>query len=94
MEHRLSKRTTLTMDVAIYRDGMDVRPGRALNISRNGIFIQIDPSILPRYSLVEVDLRRYSPSNADITPRRAFAMVVWCAEQGIGLTFADEVVFV
>jgi hypothetical protein len=37
---------------------------------------------------------RGSRSNSVITLRRAFAMVVRFAKQGIGLMFSDEVIFV
>jgi hypothetical protein len=72
------------MDVAICRNGVDVLPVRSLNISCNGIFIQIEPSSLPRSAMVEVVFLRGSRSNSVITPRRAFAMIVRFANRVLG----------
>jgi len=90
MEHRLSFRTPLTMNVAIYYSGLGLLQGHSLDVSRHGMFVHTGAMTLPLYAIVDVafplDHGKHGRS-----PQRTPAMVVRCAEEGVGLMFANEI---
>ena len=90
MEHRLSFRTPLTMNVAIYYNGLGLLQGRSLDISRHGMFVHTGALTLPLYAIVDVAFP-LDHGKRGSSPQRAPAMVVRCAEKGVGLMFANEI---
>lgn len=90
MEHRLSFRTPLMMNVAIYYNGLGLLRGRSLDVSRHGMFVNTGAMSLPLYAMVDVAFPLNNGKNSN-PPQRTPAMVVRCAEQGVGLMFANEI---
>ena len=89
MEHRLSLRTPLTMNVAIYYNSLGLLQGRSLDVSRNGMFVQTGHLVLPLHAMVDVAYPLDASSNG-IHPQRTPAMVVRTTDAGVGLMFAKE----
>jgi len=89
MEHRLSLRTPLTMNVAIYYNGLGLLQGRSLDVSRHGMFVVTGPMVLPLHAIVDVAFPLESGKRGKV-PQRTPAMVVRLANEGIGLMFARE----
>ena len=90
MEHRLSLRTPLTMNVAIYYNGLGLLQGRSLDVSRHGMFVATGPMVLPLHAIVDVAFPLQSGKRSGI-PQRPPAMVVRLTGEGIGLMFSKEV---
>ena len=90
MEHRLSLRTPLTMNVAIYYNGLGLLQGRSLDVSRHGMFVATGPMLLPLHAIVDVAFPLLSGKNSGV-PQRTPAMVVRLTSKGIGLMFSKEV---
>lgn len=90
MEHRLSFRTPLMMNVAIYYNGLGLLQGRSLDVSRYGMFVHTGAMTLPLHAIVDVAFPLENGNRAT-PPRRTPAMVVRCAERGVGLMFANEI---
>jgi hypothetical protein len=90
MEHRLSVRTPLTMDVAIYYNGLGLLRGRSLDVSRHGMFVTTGPMVLPLHAIVDVAFPLESGKYGE-PPQRTSAMVVRLANDGMGLMFNGEV---
>jgi PilZ domain len=90
MEHRLSLRTPLTMNVAIYYNGLGLLQGRSLDVSRHGMFVATGPMVLPLYAIVDVAFPLESGKYGE-PPQRTPAMVVRQGHKGVGLMFAKEV---
>jgi len=90
MEHRLSFRTPLTMNVAIYYSGLGLLQGRSLDVSRHGMFVHTGAMTLPLYAIVDVAFPLDHGKRTG-SPQRTPAMVVRCAEKGVGLMFASEI---
>lgn len=90
MEHRLSLRTPLMMNVAIYYNGLGLLRGRSLDVSRHGMFVATGPMVLPLHAIVDVAFPLESGKRG-ATPQRTPAMVVRLANEGVGLMFAKEV---
>ena len=89
MEHRLSLRTPLTMNVAIYYNGLGLLQGRSLDVSRHGMFVVTGPMVLPLHAIVDVAFPLESGKRGKV-PQRTPAMVVRLANEGVGLMFAKE----
>jgi hypothetical protein len=89
MEHRLSLRTPLTMNVAIYYNGLGLLQGRSINVSRHGMFVVTGPMVLPLNAIVDVAFPLESGKRGKV-PQRSPAMVVRLANEGVGLMFAKE----
>jgi len=90
MEHRLSLRTPLMMNVAIYYNGLGLLQGRSLDVSRHGMFVVTGPMVLPLHAIVDVAFPLESGKRGKV-PQRTPAMVVRLANEGVGLMFAKEV---
>ena len=90
MEHRLSLRTPLTMNVAIYYNGLGLLQGRSLDVSRHGMFVATGPMVLPLHAIVDVAFPLESGKRNEV-PQRTPAMVVRLNREGIGLMFSKEV---
>ena len=90
MEHRLSLRTPLNMNVAIYYNGLGLLRGRSVDVSRHGMFVVTGPMVLPLHAIVDVAFL-FESVKYDERPLRTPAMVVRTASDGIGLMFAKEV---
>jgi len=90
MEHRLSFRTPLLMNVAIYYNGLGLLRARSLDVSRHGMFVDTGAMTLPLYAMVDVAFPLENGIRST-PPQRTPAMVVRCAEQGVGLMFANEI---
>ena len=90
MEHRLSLRTPLTMNVAIYYNGLGLLQGRSLDVSRHGMFVATGPMVLPLHAIVDVAFPLESGKRKGV-PQRTPAMVVRMNREGIGLMFSKEV---
>lgn len=86
MEHRFSPRLPLTLQVALYSRGALVARGVCRNVSRDGLFVLVDPRLLYRNALVEVEILAEERSGRLRLP----AMVAHCGHDGVGLVF-DEV---
>lgn len=86
MEHRFSSRWPLNLQVALYSRGALVARGVCRNVSRDGMFVQVDPGLLFRNALVEVEILTAERSGRLRLP----AMVAYCGHDGVGLVF-DEV---
>lgn len=90
MEHRLSLRMPLTMNVAIYYNGLGLLQGRSLDVSRHGMFVATGPMILPLHAIVDIAFPLESGKYSE-PPQRTPAMVVRLTNEGIGLMFSNEV---
>ena len=90
MEHRLSLRTPLMMNVGIYYTGLGLLQGRSLDVSRHGMFVLTGPMVLPLHAIVEVVFPLESGKRGQ-APQRTPAMVVRLGHEGLGLMFATEV---
>ena len=90
MEHRLSLRTPLTMNVAIYYNGLGLLRGRALDVSRHGMFVSTGPMVLPLHAIVDVAFPLQTGKGGG-TPQKTPAMVVRLSSDGMGLMFSKEV---
>jgi len=88
MEHRLSLRTPLRMNVAIYYNGLGLLQGRSLDVSRHGMFVVTGPMVLPLHAIVDVAFPLESGRGK--IPQRTPAMVVRIANEGVGLMFSKE----
>ena len=86
MEHRFSERTPLALHVALYARGALVARGICRDISRDGMFVFVDPGCLYRNALVEVEILAEERGGRLRLP----AMVAHCGNEGVGLVF-DEV---
>lgn len=86
MEHRFSSRLPYTLQVALYARGALVARGICRNVSRDGMFVEVNPGLLYRNALVEVDVLAQERSGRLRLP----AMVAHCGHDGVGLVF-DEV---
>ncbi len=89
MEHRMSYRTPLTMNVAIYYNGLGLLQGRALDVSRHGMFVHTGVMTLPLHAMVDVAFP-VAMSKYASPPQRTPAMVVRLGNGGVGLMFASE----
>ena len=89
MEHRLSLRTQLTMNVVIYYNGLGLLQARSIDVSRHGMLVDTGQMSIPLHAIVDVAFPLDSGKRAPI-PQRTPAMVVRHAEDGIGLMFAKE----
>lgn len=85
MEHRFSSRLTLPLQVALYARGALVTRGVCRDVSRDGMFVFVDPDCLYRNALVEVEILTEGRGQL-----RLPAMVVHCGRDGVGVVF-DEV---
>ena len=90
MEHRLSLRTPLSMNVAIYYNGLGLLRGRSLDISRHGMFVETGTMVLPLHAFVDVAFPLESGKRSN-TPQKTPAMVVRLTNEGAGLMFSREV---
>ena len=90
MEHRLSLRTPLTMNVAIYYNGLGLLQGRSRDVSRHGMFVATGAMVLPLHAIVDVAFPLESGKRSG-APQRTPAMVVRLAREGVGLMFSKEV---
>lgn len=90
MEHRLSIRTPLRMNVVIYYSGLGLVQAHSLDISRNGMLVHTGPMSLPLHAMVDVAFPLEADERTD-PPQRTPAMVVRLANEGVGLMFADEI---
>ena len=90
MEHRLSLRTPLNINVAIYYNGLGLLRGRSLDVSRHGMFVNTGPMVLPLHAIVDVAFPLESGKGSG-TPQRTPAMVVRLSSEGMGLMFSKEV---
>lgn len=86
MEHRFSSRLPIMLQVALYARGALVARGICRDISRDGMFVLIDPACLVRNALVEVEILTAEHAGRLRLP----AMVAHCGHEGVGLVF-DEV---
>ena len=89
MEHRLSFRTPLSVNVAIYYNGLGLLRGCSLDVSRHGMFVDTGAMTLPLHAMVDVAFpleRGYSSP-----PRSTPTMVVRLTDKGVGLMFAGEI---
>ena len=86
MEHRFSSRLPITLQVALYARGALVARGVCRDVSRDGLFVLVDPGCLFRNALVEVEILTAEHSGRLRLP----AMVAHCGHDGVGLGF-DEV---
>ena len=89
MEHRLSLRTPLTMNVVIYYNGLGLLQARSIDVSRHGMLVDTGQMTLPLHAVVDVAFPLDSGKRA-APPQRTPAMVVRLADEGIGLMFAKE----
>jgi hypothetical protein len=90
MEHRLSLRTPLTMNVVIYYNGLGLLQARSIDVSRHGMLVHTGPMTIPLHAMVDVAFL-LDTSKRNTPPQRTPAMVVRHAEEGIGLMFANEI---
>ncbi len=89
MEHRLSLRTPLRMNVAIYYNSLGLLQGRSLDVSRHGMFVVTGPIMLPLHAIVDVAFPLESGKHGKV-PQRTPAMVVRVGNEGVGLMFSKE----
>lgn len=89
MEHRMSSRTLLNMNVAIYYNGLGLLQGRTRDVSRHGMYVETGLMTLPLHALVDVAFP-LSANAISTPPQRASAMVVRLTDCGAGLMFSEE----
>ena len=92
MEHRLSLRTPLMMNVVIYYNGLGLLQARSLDVSRHGMLVHTGKMNLPLHAMVDVAFPLDSGGKPSSPPPRTSAMVVRLADKGVGLMFAKEIV--
>ena len=92
MEHRLSLRTPLMMNVVIYYNGLGLLQARSLDVSRHGMLVYTGKMSLPLHAMVDVTFPLDSGGKPSSPPPRTPAMVVRLADKGVGLMFANEIV--
>jgi hypothetical protein len=90
MEHRLSLRNPLTINVVIYFNGLGLLQGRSIDVSRHGMLVDTGPMTLPLHAMVDVAFP-LDPGKFSSPPQRTPAMVVRLANEGVGLMFANEI---
>ena len=90
MEHRLSSRTPLMMNVVIYYNGLGLLQARSIDVSRHGMLVRTGQMTLPLHAMVDVAFP-LDAGKLSAPPQRTPAMVVRVAEEGIGLMFANEI---
>lgn len=90
MEHRLSLRNPLTMNVVIYYNGLGLLQGRSIDVSRHGMLVDTGPMTLPLHAMVDLAFP-LDPGEYSSPPQRTPAMVVRIADEGVGLMFANEI---
>jgi len=85
MEHRHAKREPIDVETLVYRQGLPVAWGRALNIGAGGAFIQFRNTMTMNSRYLEVEF------TATIAGRnrkyRAQAVVIHRSQTGIGIMF-------
>jgi hypothetical protein len=85
MEHRFSPRLPFPLHVALWARGAVVAQGVCRDVSRDGMYVYVDPACLHRNALVEVEFMAPDGQGRLCLP----AMVAHCGNDGIGLVF-DE----
>ena len=91
MEHRLSLRTPLKLNVAIYYNSLGLLQAQSVDVSRHGMLVSTGVMTLPLHAVVDVAFP-LNTGKRSTPPLRTSAMVVRVAEAGVGLMFADEIV--
>ena len=89
MEQRLSFRTPFAVNVAIYYKGLGLLRGRALDVSRHGMFVATGPMLLPIHTKVDVAFTLERGKGGPL--ERTTATVVRLNHDGVGLMFTNEI---
>jgi energy-converting hydrogenase Eha subunit H len=85
MEHRLSRRKLLTLDVSLYYAPLGCLQGRTRDVSLTGMFVETDTARLPLSSTLEVAFKIGDGPDARI--QRVRALVARVTDEGVGLMF-------
>jgi hypothetical protein len=84
MEHRYSNRTTVNVNVLIYKEGVPVAFGRVVNSSKVGFFIETDFSEVNRFQKLDIEIIPYSKSK-NLGRYFFTACVIRKSEAGLGV---------
>lgn len=86
MEHRYSQRTPSNTKVLIYKKGIPVATGIAVNTSRQGLFLRTEYQNINLFQPLEVELM---PRNRSVGTDRIKTCVVHKGEYGFGLEIIE-----
>jgi len=87
MEHRLSKRVPVDMEVTLRHQRAQILKGKARNLSDEGMYIVTGEECLPRGTSVEVEINDRSSTRLG---RRLQGIVVHCNNHGVGVMLAER----
>lgn len=85
MEHRLSERRPMTLDVLIFHQGLPMGRGRTRNIGREGMFIETEITDFPEGTTLDVEVDVDTGQGEQRV--RLPALVIHRNDEGIGLMF-------
>ena len=88
MEHRLSTRLPLGIDVVLYYNGTDLARCQTMDISAEGVYVETGATRLPLHAPVDVAfaLREDTHLVLNLVP----AMVARVTHSGLGLMFRES----
>lgn len=87
MEHRLSARKSLGIDVVVYYNGLGMLRCRSKDISADGLYVETSATRLPLNAPVEVAIAVKEDNHVvlNLVP----AMVARVTDSGLGLMFTE-----
>lgn len=85
MEHRLSERRPITLDVLIFHQGLPIGRGRTRNIGREGMFIETKKKDFPEGTVLDMELDIDTDKGEQRI--RLPALVIHRNREGMGLMF-------
>ncbi len=88
MEHRLSSRTALNLNVIIFHSGLGMLQSKTVDISRHGVLVKTNHITLPLHALVDIAFPAFDPKRTEL--QRLPAMVVRLTDDGVGLMFSHD----
>ena len=85
MEHRLSKRKPIAVDVSIYYPPLGLISGRTRDLSLAGMFVETPGVKLPRSVTLDIAFMAHNGSKPQL--QRVRALVARVTADGVGLMF-------
>lgn len=85
MEHRLSERRPINLDVLIFYQGLPVGSGRTRNIGHEGMFIETEIRDFPEGTTLDIELDMDSGEGEQRV--RLLALIIHRNGEGMGLMF-------
>jgi hypothetical protein len=85
MEHRLSKRKPITVDVSIYYPPLGLIKGKSRDISLAGMFVETPGTVLPKSATLDIAFVIHNQTAPKL--QRVRALVARVTGEGAGLMF-------